>query len=202
MISRALTHHPLAQTMPNFDMNIESDVSLGSVPMPLQRGASALIRYELRKWLSHKAVAPHAMKIKRTPPGEQQAAEAKAAAEAAAVDAAAEAAEKAAAAGTPSSSGFSSAQYGYGSSSEQPPPEPPEPPAFDAVAPTGGLPSGPEASEIAAFRPRPEPPKPAVSDEDLQRAILAALMKHDNPRVGVGRASLGRGLSGITSWKK
>ena len=41
------------------------------VPMPLQRGASALIRYELRKWLNNKAVAPHAMKIKRTLPQDQ-----------------------------------------------------------------------------------------------------------------------------------
>ena len=38
-----------------------------------------------------------------------------------------------------------------------------------------------------------------VTDEELRRAILAALIKHDNPRVGVGR-SRGRGLvSGLTN---
>ena len=31
-------------TMPQLDMTIDSEVSLGSVPMPLQRGASAIIR--------------------------------------------------------------------------------------------------------------------------------------------------------------
>ena len=40
-------------------------------------------------------------------------------------------------------------------------------------------------------------PKAEVSDADLQRAILAALTKHDNPRMGVsrrGRGALGSGL--------
>ena len=206
--------------MPDFDMSIDSDVSLGSVPMPLQRGASALIRYELRKWLAHKAVAPHAMKIKRSPPSEvaSAAASAAAAAEAAAIDASAAAAD----ASTPqSASGFFSAQYGSSADSPPPPPPPPDFGAHDA-APTGGIPSHSAADmsvDAASMRAnsrftsgssaypadglKPEKPKAAVSDEDLQRAILAAKMKHDNPRAGVGRSARGRGLSGgIRAWTK
>ena len=52
--------------MPKLQMTMDTTVSLGSVPMPLQRGASALIRAEIKKWLSNTAVAPHSLKINRS----------------------------------------------------------------------------------------------------------------------------------------
>ena len=204
-------------------MSIDSEVSLGSVPMPLQRGASALVRYELRKWLAKKAVAPHAMKLKRTTPTDQpqqyggtdqpaaplagvsaDGAAAASAAASAAANAEAIAAAAALSAGPSSNDVYSDV------ASPAPLPLPEQwgrlPVSSDAIsaaalmddAPIGGNAVGADGLS------RPSLPRPAVSDEDLHRAILAALMKHDNPRVGVGRAARGRivGHNRASAWNR
>ena len=189
-------------TMPTFDMSIDSEVSLGSVPMPLQRGVSALLRYELRKWMQNKAVAPYAMKIKRSQPTDQpqqyggsldKGREASKAAQAAFGAAGSSGGSKASGSGDGGGGGGGGSQD-EAAPSEESPPHHPETPA----APTGGVPGGgaggggggggtEETVRVRAASDEPQQ-RPAVSDEDLRRAILAALIKHDNPRVGVGRS--------------
>ena len=51
----------------------------------------------------------------------------------------------------------------------------------------------------ARERLREEGSASGVSDEELRRAILAALIKHDNPRVGVGRK---KGFLGVGRGKR
>ena len=188
--------------------------------MPLQRGASALVRYELRKWLAKKAVAPHAMKIKRTTTDQPQqyggtnqpaaplagVSADGAAAAAAAAEAAANAEAIAAAAAL---SAGPSSNYVYSEvASPAPLPGlggwlPVSSDALSVAALTGDAPIGGNAVGADGLS-RPSLPRPAVSDEDLHRAILAALMKHDNPRVGVGRAARGRivGHNRASAWKR
>lgn len=129
------------QEMPQYDMRIESEVSLGSVPTGLGRGASAVIRAAMGKWVRKHAVAPHAIRV-------------------------------------------------YGSSSSASGASPAAKPAAadrqPATQPTGG-----EAAAHGAAKPNPPPPKPAaeaspMSDQDLKKAILSALLKHDRPRSGRG----------------
>ena len=185
--------------MPNFDMSIDSEVSLGMVPMPLQRGASALIRHELRKWMKNKAVAPHAIRLKRTEagvasaPGGGQSGAPHAAPHAAAMPHAA--GEHAA--GSAGADGYlaSASAYLYGGTSAA------GAAAADAAHPTGdeqadgwGGDAHTATDRVPPHAPRPHLPPPprqgaskGVSDEELRHAILAALIKHDNPRVGVGR---------------
>ena len=181
-------------------MSIDSEVSLGAVPMPLQRGASALIRHELKKWLSHKAVAPHAMKIRRSLPPD--------AAQQYGQDERGGGGGGGGGGDTPPPLAATAAGHSgsyYATSAEALVPSPTADGVSDVgAAPTGGVPDpvsgggggagggggGGEAS------PKADRQKREVSDADLQRAILAALMKHDNPRAGVGRKS------GLRSWKK
>ena len=63
---------------------------------------------------------------------------------------------------------------------------PPSGCAHGSSVPTTQDASGLRGGECAATG-EPLAISSAVSDEDLRRAILAALIKHDNPRAGVGR---------------
>ena len=209
-------------SMPAFDMSIDSEVSLGSVPMPLQRGASALIRHELRKWLEKKAVAPHAMRIKRAPPQDANAhhhAHASSCGGGSSSSAAAQAVHGTASAPTASSGSGGDADFaaaaaaaataaamasasgsGAQAADEQPTYRTPSDAYWGSAeggAPTFAAPTGGEQGGEEVEVPGGSPPmdRPSMSDEDLRSAILAALIKHDNPRVGVGR-SRGRGFLG------
>jgi hypothetical protein len=44
---------------------VDADVSMGTVPMPLQSAISNKIRAELHKWMASRVVAPRAMRINR-----------------------------------------------------------------------------------------------------------------------------------------
>ena len=48
---------------------VDSDVSVGTVPMPLQSAVSNKIRAELHKWMASRVVAPRAMRINRNVDG-------------------------------------------------------------------------------------------------------------------------------------
>lgn len=222
--------------MPSFDMHIDSQVSLGSVPMPLQRGASALIRHELRKWIEKRAVAPHALCLKRSPPDQAAAATDAACAAQALPTAPAEPSTSSAphtpansiggsmgglslastiealrSAGTPFSAGLETptmpASQGGGSApswlSHLPSFESGAGGGFAFAGASAGSNEGdttvaPALTSMGAADEAMEGaarPQSKVSDEDLRCAILAALIKHDNPHVGVARAR-GRGLFG------
>ena len=43
---------------PEVNFEVDSDVSLGSVPMPLQRAVAKIMRSELHKWMASRVVAP------------------------------------------------------------------------------------------------------------------------------------------------
>ena len=129
--------------MPEFDMRIESDVSLGSVPMPLQRGASAVIRSAMGRWLISHAVAPRAIRVCSTTNGAATAA---------------------------------------------------SPPNATQLGPTPTLPSRGSAGEHGRTSLQPEVNK-ELDDEDLKRAILSALLKHDRqPTRGSRGFRWGKGL--------
>ena len=65
------------QEMPSVTFETDSDVSLGSVPMPFQRAVTALVREQLSKWLTKHCVAPHALKLNRNPSSSSSKTEAK-----------------------------------------------------------------------------------------------------------------------------
>lgn len=180
-------------TMPKFDMSIDSEVSLGSVPMPLQRGASALIRHELRKWIANKAVAPHAMRLKRSAPDEDRSTALSPSRSCgtgvcAAPDAVGEVVATPVASlppppyNTPQAS--SDALLGGASAATV---EPTLPTGTGAGDDERGATADAPAADHSGARASTAGDSSGVSDEELRRAILAAVMKHDNPRVGVGR---------------
>jgi len=51
--------------LPEVKFEIDSETSIGSVPTPLQRGVSKLIKHQLTKWMSARVVAPNSMRIHR-----------------------------------------------------------------------------------------------------------------------------------------
>ena len=50
---------------PEVQFEVDSDVSVGAVPMPLKSAVSHKIRAELQKWMASRVVAPQAMRINR-----------------------------------------------------------------------------------------------------------------------------------------
>ncbi len=50
---------------PEVQFEVDSDVSVGAVPMPLKSAVSHKIRAELHKWMASRVVAPQAMRINR-----------------------------------------------------------------------------------------------------------------------------------------
>jgi len=50
---------------PEVQFEVDSDVSVGAVPMPLKSAVSHKIRAELHKWMASRVVAPSAMRVNR-----------------------------------------------------------------------------------------------------------------------------------------
>lgn len=50
---------------PEVKFEVDSDVSVGAVPMPLKSAVSHKIRAELHKWMASRVVAPSAMRVNR-----------------------------------------------------------------------------------------------------------------------------------------
>lgn len=169
--------------MPKLEMAIDSEVSLDvgvSLGLPVGRAAASLIRHEIHKWIASHAVAPHAMKIKRTPPTDPvtTAADAAATAAAAALAVAQEASKP--------EETWSSWLLGGTTESAAAEPSAAGADAADSKADSKGA-AGTHADAAHAgggTENGESPSMSGVSDEDLRRAILAALVKHDNPSVG------------------
>lgn len=169
--------------MPKLEMAIDSEISLDvgvSLGLPVGRAAASLIRHEIHKWIASHAVAPHAMKIKRTPPTDPAAAAADAAATAAA------AAPAAAQETSKPEETWSSWLLGGTTESAAAEPSAAGADAADSKADSrGAAGTHADAAHAAGGTENGESPSMSgVSDEDLRRAILAALVKHDNPSVG------------------
>ncbi len=173
--------------MPKLEMAIDSEISLDvgvSLGLPVGRAAASRIRHEIHKWIASHAVAPHAMKIKRTPPTNPAAA---AAAAAATADAAAPAAAQEA---SKPEETWSSWLLGGTTESAAAEPSAAGADAADSKADSkadsrGAAGTHADAAHAGGSTENGESPSMSgVSDEDLRRAILAALVKHDNPSVG------------------
>jgi len=169
--------------MPKLEMAIDSEISLDvgvSLGLPVGRAAASLIRHEIHKWIASHAVAPHAMKIKRTPPTDPAAAAADAAATAAA------AAPAAAQETSKPEETWSSWLLGGTTESAAAETSAAGADAADSKADSrGAAGTHADAAHAAGGTENGESPSMSgVSDEDLRRAILAALVKHDNPSVG------------------
>ena len=122
---------------------VDSEASVGTVPMPLQSTISNKIRAELHKWMASRVVAPRAMRINRKldgAPKDQP---------------------------TLQRVVLNEGDISGGGSGYQ---------LVHADRPTSPTPGGDAASAVAGVPPGapPELQSPAVTDEQLQQAILAA----------------------------